>query len=119
MPTPEQTDALYDVLGVARRFLAAELRLERAAHLRGLAAVEPLRFDRNDALQRLRDTLFESRGVLLREPRPVPAAPPCGDVDPLGEARCELPAAHEDEWHQAGHRTWKRFNPPTQEEKAA
>lgn len=71
--TRPRTDALYDVLGVARRFLARELLVERA---RGANAYpEGLEFDRNDALQRLRDTLFETRGALLRTyPRENPTS---------------------------------------------
>jgi protein-disulfide isomerase-like protein with CxxC motif len=82
MPTPEQTDALYDVLGAARALMAAQLRHERA-NIRALAAiaVDPdiagakatdvaaaLELDFEDALQRLRDALFQTRALLLREP---------------------------------------------------
>lgn len=63
MPTPEQADALYDVLGRTRALLAAELRLERAALRR--EAVGALTHDRNNALQALRDELRETRPLLL------------------------------------------------------
>jgi hypothetical protein len=115
MPTPERTDALYDVLGVARRFLAAELRLERAVEGR-----EALRLDRNEALQRLRDTLTETRPALLGAPRA--ARPRCGAADgfePDGGATCELDAGHEDRWHRAGHKTWIDFERRELVERAA
>jgi hypothetical protein len=109
VPSPEQTDALYDVLGVARRFLAAELRLEHAGPDR-----EALRLDRNEALQRLRDTLAETRPLLLGASLEISKleGPRCGAVDsfePDGGATCELDAGHEDRWHKAGHKIWTDF----------
>jgi hypothetical protein len=126
VPSPEQTDALYDVLGAARALMAAQLRMERA-HISALAtiAVEPdeasakatdsaaaLALEFEDALQRLRDTLFETRALLLGSTRDAAPRPRCGAVDsfePDGGATCELDAGHEDRWHKAGHKTWTDF----------
>jgi hypothetical protein len=62
--TRPRTDALYDALGAARAFLAVFLREERGerAFVRGTPDSV---LEVSDAMQRLRDTLFETRGALL------------------------------------------------------
>jgi hypothetical protein len=59
---------LRDVLSVARRFMAAQLLRERAEQDHP-GNVEGLQFDEQDALQRLRDTLHETRPALLGAPK--------------------------------------------------
>jgi hypothetical protein len=62
--TRGRTDALYDVLGAARALIAAQLWMERVKR-KGSVEREARLHDRNEALQRLRDTLAETRPALM------------------------------------------------------
>jgi phage shock protein A len=93
-----RTDALYDVLGAARGFLASFLREEHAerAWLRGVPSSV---LEVAEALQRLRDTLHETRRTVLAAASPAPARAACNVESGAGHRCCcdpGHPPPHED-----------------------
>ena len=93
MPTPEQIDALYDAYTVTRRAMAAWLWWERA--IEHLKDAEDLELERNDAFQRLRDTLHET-GPLLRASLPGERVR-SGERGEGAPATCATPASSSDQ----------------------